>query len=66
MPECTSTASARHSQEMEAFFRAGRIALELKSGEIILGEMTAQQIVKKAAQCDYPQSQMSRLDVLLC
>jgi hypothetical protein len=47
---------------MEAFFCAARIALELKSGEIILGEITAQQIVKKAAQCDYPQSQMSRLD----
>jgi hypothetical protein len=35
-------------------YAAGELLSNRKSGEIFLGEMTAQQIVKKAAQRDFP------------
>jgi len=63
MPQSRSKASAApFHEERNLCLRSGRIALEpagellsnRKSGEIFLGEMTAQQIVKKAAQRDFP------------
>jgi hypothetical protein len=55
MPQSRFRASAApFHEERNLCLRSGRIALEPKSGEIFLGEMTAQQIVKKAAQRDFP------------